>query len=155
MKLMMLILPVLLLAISVSVAILLVKRGRSPKRAMAVHFLSLIVIGTLCLCLPVAVSAEGDESASVAGTSASEEVGTPADQAASGMTDKSMAYIGAGLAVGVAAVGGGIAVASAAPAAIGATSEDPKNFGKSIIFVALGEGFGLYGLLIAIMMLIL
>lgn len=107
MKLMMLILPVLLLAISVSVAILLVKRGRSPKRAMAVHFLSLIVIGTLCLCLPVAVSAEGDESASAAGTSASEEVGTPADQAASGMTDKSMAYIGAGLAVGVAAVGGG------------------------------------------------
>ena len=41
-----------------------------------------------------------------------------------------------------------------APAAIGATAEDPKAFGKSIIFVALGEGFGLYGLLIAIMILI-
>ena len=55
----------------------------------------------------------------------------------------------------VACIGGGIAVAAGAPAAIGATAEDPKSFGKSIIFVALGEGFGLYGLLIAIMMLIL
>ena len=52
-------------------------------------------------------------------------------------------------------IGGGIAVAAGAPAAIAATSEDPKAFGKSIIFVALGEGFGLYGLLIAIMILIL
>lgn len=51
MKLLILVLPVLLLAISVSAAILLVKRGHSPKRAMAVHFLSLIVIGTLCLGL--------------------------------------------------------------------------------------------------------
>ena len=46
-------------------------------------------------------------------------------------------------------------IAAGAPAAIGATAEDPKSFGKSIIFVALGEGFGLYGLLVAIMILIL
>ena len=30
--------------------------------------------------------------------------------------------------------------------AIGATSEDPKAFGKAIIFVALGEGVALYGM---------
>ena len=41
--------------------------------------------------------------------------------------------------------------ASAAPAAIAATSEDPKAFGKALIFVALGEGIALYGLLISIM----
>ena len=82
------------------------------------------------------------------GTSQSETV-------KSGMTDKSIAYISAALAVGIGTIGGGIAVASAAPAAIGATAEDPKNFGKSIIFVALGEGFGLYGLLIAILILVL
>ena len=50
---------------------------------------------------------------------------------------------------------GGIAVAAGAPAAIGATAEDPKSFGKSIIFVALGEGFGLYGLLISILCLMM
>ena len=42
------------------------------------------------------------------------------------------------------------AVAAAAPAAIGATSEDPKAFGKAIVFVGLAEGVSIFGLLIAI-----
>ena len=64
-----------------------------------------------------------------------------------------MAYIGAGLSTGVAAIGGGIAVGGGAPAAIGALTEDPKSFGKSLIFVALGEGIALYGMLISILIL--
>ena len=64
-----------------------------------------------------------------------------------------MAYIGAAAATGLSCIGGGIAVGNAAPAAIGATSEDPKAFGKAIIFVALGEGIALYGMLISIMIL--
>ena len=60
--------------------------------------------------------------------------------------------LGAGIAA-LTGIGGGIAVAAAAPAAIGATSEDPKAFGKSLIFVALGEGIALYGLLISILIL--
>ena len=55
--------------------------------------------------------------------------------------------------IGLSCIGGGIAVGNAAPAAIGATSEDPKAFGKAIIFVALGEGIALYGMLISIMIL--
>ena len=47
-------------------------------------------------------------------------------------------------------LGAGIAVAAAAPAAIGAFSENKENFGKSMIFVALGEGVAIYGLLISI-----
>lgn len=62
-----------------------------------------------------------------------------------------LGYIGAAIAVGLSSLGAGIAVASAAPAAIGAVSEDPKALGKSLIFVALGEGVALYGLLIAFM----
>lgn len=65
----------------------------------------------------------------------------------------SLAYIGAALSTGLSALGAGIAVAAAAPAAIGACSEDPKSFGKSLIFVALGEGVALYGLLISILIL--
>ena len=45
------------------------------------------------------------------------------------------------------------AVAAAAPAAIGAFSENEKNFGKSLIFVALGEGVAIYGLLISILII--
>ena len=57
------------------------------------------------------------------------------------------------LVTGMSALGAGIAVASAAPAAIGATSEDPKAFGKALIFVALGEGVAVYGLLISILII--
>ena len=70
-----------------------------------------------------------------------------------GELSQAFKYLGAGLSVGLASLGGGIAVAGATPAAIGAVSEDPKNFGKSLIFVALGEGFAIYGILIAIMIL--
>ena len=49
-------------------------------------------------------------------------------------------YLGAALATGLATIGTGIAVGGAAPAAIGATAENDKNFTKALIFVALGEG---------------
>ena len=57
------------------------------------------------------------------------------------------------IAQGCSALGAGIAVAAAAPAAIGAFSENEKNFGKSLIFVALGEGVAIYGLLISILII--
>ncbi|WP_317436825.1 ATP synthase subunit C [Thomasclavelia spiroformis] len=57
------------------------------------------------------------------------------------------------LAAALSALGAGIAVAAAAPAAIGAFSENEKNFGKSLIFVALGEGVAIYGLLISILII--
>ena len=59
----------------------------------------------------------------------------------------------AGLSIGLSCVGGGIAVASAASAALGAISEDSSILGKSLIFVGLAEGVCLYGLIIAFMIL--
>lgn len=142
-----LILPVALLALSVFFAIRMVKRGCAPRRAMSIQLLSLLAIAAVCLTLPVI-------SASAETTDAAAQSETVAQEAAPA-ADNGMKYIGAALAVGLAGIGGGIAVAGGAPAAIGATAEDPKAFGKSIIFVALGEGFGLYGLLIAILCLVM
>ena len=56
-------------------------------------------------------------------------------------------------AAGLSCVGGGIAVASAASAALGAISEDSGALGKSLIFVGLAEGVCLYGLIISFMIL--
>lgn len=64
-----------------------------------------------------------------------------------------LAYLSAALATGMACIGAGIAVANGASAAIGACAEDPKSFGRSIVFVALGEGVAIYGLLISIMII--
>lgn len=70
-----------------------------------------------------------------------------------GTTAQGLGFLAAALAVGLGSIGAGIAVAAAAPAAIGAFSEDPKAFGKALIFVALGEGVAIYGLLIAILII--
>ncbi len=146
------ILPVILLAASVAISTLLVKKGKTPRKAMKVHFLSLAMIAAVCVMLPLGASAA--DTAANAENGGADASAVTTETESSGMAD-GLKYIGAALAVGLAGIGGGIAVAAGAPAAIGATAEDPKSFGKSIIFVALGEGFGLYGLLIAILCLVL
>lgn len=64
-----------------------------------------------------------------------------------------LGYIAAAIAVGASCIGGGIAVASAASAALGAISEDSSVLGKSLIFVGLAEGVCLYGLIISFMII--
>ena len=64
-----------------------------------------------------------------------------------------LGYLAAALSTGLSCVGGGIAVASAASAALGAISEDPSALGKSLIFVGLAEGVCLYGLIISFMII--
>lgn len=69
--------------------------------------------------------------------------------AAASTSADGLKYIGAALATGLSCIGGGIAVASAASAALGAISEDSSLMGKSLIFVALAEGIALYGLIVS------
>ena len=64
-----------------------------------------------------------------------------------------MGCVAAALSTGMSCIGGGIAVASAASAALGAISEDSSVLGKSLIFVGLAEGVCLYGLIISFMIL--
>ena len=73
-------------------------------------------------------------------------------QAAGGLST-GMGYLAAALVTGLSCIGGGIAVASAASAALGAICEDSSILGKSLIFVGLAEGVCLYGLIISFMIL--
>ncbi len=73
--------------------------------------------------------------------------------AASGITDAAIKAVAAAASVGLAGIGGGLAVGPAASAAIGALAEDSSTFGKSLIFVALGEGIAIYGLLVSFLIL--
>ena len=63
------------------------------------------------------------------------------------------AYIGAGLAVGLAGLGSSIGMGSAGAAAIGAISENDEMFGTALVFVVLIEAVAIYGLLIAILLI--
>ncbi len=138
-----LLVPVVLLVASVIYAIRMVQNGKSPRKAATMQILSFLAVCVISFALPFAAqAAETNET-----VSAAETAQTVADNS------KGLGLLAAALVTGLAGIGGGIAVAAAAPAAIGATSEDPKAFGKSLIFVALGEGIAIYGLLISIMIL--
>jgi V/A-type H+-transporting ATPase subunit K len=114
------------------------KTGKACKRAFIGNLCSFGGVMLLALILPIGnfVSAASEQGA-----------------AAALSTGDGLGYLAAALAVGLACIGSGIAVAAGAPAAIGAVSEDPKAFVKALIFVVLGEGIALYGLLIAILII--
>lgn len=108
------------------------------KRAVITNIASFIGVMALMTVVPL--------------TGAFAAAGETAAVAADGFTE-GMKYLGAALSTGMATIGTGIAVGSAAPAAIGAVSENDKAFTKALIFVALGEGVAIYGLLISILIL--
>ena len=70
-----------------------------------------------------------------------------------GSLAQGLGFIAAAVVTSASAIGAGFAVAAAAPAAIGAISENSDNFGKAMIFVALAEGVAIYGLLISILII--
>ena len=112
--------------------------GRRAKRALGANIASFFAFLVL---------------ASVVGIGGSAAVGTPEAAAAAGGIAEGLKYVGAALAVGLSGIGGGIAVASSASAALGAISENDKAFGKALIFVGLAEGVALYGLIVALLLL--
>jgi V/A-type H+-transporting ATPase subunit K len=136
-------LPVVFLIASIALSIKAVKNGKKTRNALATQLLAFMAICVVTFAIPVVASAATATEPAAATTTSQ----TAAD------SGKGLGLLAAALAVGIAGIGGGIAVAAASPAAIGATSEDPKAFGKAIIFVALGEGIALYGLLISILIL--
>ena len=112
--------------------------GQRAKRALGANIASFFAF----LVLASVVGIGGSASAA----------GAEAAAAAGGMAE-GLKYVGAPLAVGLSGIGGGIAVASSASAALGAISENDKAFGKALIFVGLAEGVALYGLIVALLLL--
>ena len=112
--------------------------GQKARRALGANIASFFAF----LVLASVVGIGGSASAA----------GAEAAAAAGGMAE-GLKYVGAALAVGLSGIGGGIAVASSASAALGAISENDKAFGKALIFVGLAEGVALYGLIVALLLL--
>ena len=137
-----LLLPLILIVL-ISLPLVNVFRGKKSasvaKRRMITHvcFFFAILLGTVFFAASKAYAATQDDIA----------------LKMAGSIGQGLGFMAAALSTGLSALGAGIAVAAAAPAAIGAFSENEKNFGKSMIFVAMGEGVAIYGLLISIIMI--
>ena len=141
-RMLMFLIPAAIVAIAAMALMPLCKRSVDKKRAMRRVIANLSVFfGAVVL---FAATPVGSMIASAA---------EPAAAAAGLSVGSGLGLLAAALLTGLSCVGAGIAVAAAAPAAIGAVSEDPKSFGKSMIFVVLGEGVALYGLLISILII--
>lgn len=110
------------------------KKGKTCMMLNIITFFGLLLTGSVyCLGCAVPAFAEGAQAGLTVG--------------------EGLKFIGAALATGLSGIGGGLAVAQAASAAIGAMSENESIMGKTLIFVALAEGIALYGLVISIMIL--
>lgn len=119
------------------------KAGKSVKKPLYANLAMFLVMFAVCGCVFLGQGvAAANEAAEVA--------------AAGGGTDwtQAFAYLGAALAVGISGIASGIAVSNSACAAIGALTENESTFGKSIVFVGLAEGIAIYGLLVAIIILL-
>lgn len=104
---------------------------------------SLCIISCIILTTGTITAAEPAESSEVVSESNMSSISVGAG----------LGILGVALVTGMSCIGAGIAVAASASSAIGAISENPKTFGKAMIFVALAEGVALYGLLISIQIL--
>ncbi len=134
------------------------KKTGSGSSALKKHFLTVVIAAFLCLMLTVGASAaESATEAPAETTAATVQVSDEAlaAQANAVGSASGMGFIGAALAIGLSAIGAGIALAGGAPAAIGAIAENPKSFGKAMIFVVLGEAVALYGLVVAMLIVFL
>lgn len=82
-----------------------------------------------------------------------ETTGENSNQSSNTSSSSGMGLIAAALAIGLSAIGSGMAVAVVASSAVGAISENPSLLGKTVIFAGLAEGIAIYGLIIAIMII--
>ncbi len=64
-----------------------------------------------------------------------------------------LALIGIGLPTGLATIGAGIAVSSVGAASLAVITEKPEIFGRTLVYLGLGEGIAIYGLVVTILML--
>lgn len=153
----MIVVPAAVLLASVVYTMKKHSEGQSVRKSLrmnAATFAVMLLLVAGCAMGAFATGSE-DKAAAPADTTAAQASDMAAESTESSAKDnsKGLGLLAAGLVTGLAGIGGGIAVAAGAPAAIAATSEDPKAFGKALIFVALGESIALYGVVISILIL--
>jgi V/A-type H+-transporting ATPase subunit K len=70
-----------------------------------------------------------------------------------GSSDKGLTAIGIGLAVGLSALGTGLAQSRIGPAGLGSAAEKPEMQGLALIFLLLPETLVIFGLVVAFMLI--
>ena len=129
----------------------ILKEGNESRMKNVFLKITIIMVFCLVICIGGLSISKADD---VTVTSTENTVATESNSSnEENSKDKGIGMIAAALAVGLAAIGSGIAVAVVASSAVGAISENPSLLGKTVIFAGLAEGIAIYGLIISIMIL--
>lgn len=128
----------ILVATAAGVGALLRRRPRPAMRV--VKLLNLLLLIGAGVLVVLAVSA-GPSGAATTVASAAKPYG-------------GQALIGAAIAVAGSSIGAAISVAYTGSAALAAMSERPEIFGRAMVIVGLAEGIAIYGLVIAILLIV-
>lgn len=109
----------------------------------------IFVVSAILLCFAVCFASAQSEDEAVDETVVVEQ------EQGSSSNSSAVKYIAAALAVGVACIGGGMAVGKIGSAAMGAMSENAELSGKALPFVGLAEGICLWGFLVGLLIVVL
>ena len=118
-----------------------------------IKFLAMMMMGIVFLTLAVFAISMADAS------TVRRALGAPVDSGfvpaqigdGDGMAILGLA-LGAGLALGLAGIGAALGMGTASAAALGAITEKPETFGKSILYVVFIEAVAIYGFVIAFLL---
>lgn len=132
--------PLFAIIVAALIAKRVMKKSGNIRRSFKFNFSAIGIMVLMFMLFSFSASAQGTHAEALA-------------LAKAATINSGLGLIAAGLCTGLAGIGGGLALASGVPAAIGAVSEDPKAFGKALIFVALGETIALYGVVISVLII--
>lgn len=115
------------------------------------HLLAFAAVYLLALGWAASTARAANSPAEGTPTAAAEPGTRPA---AGGLTvGDGLAILGIALATAISVLGASYAVAVVGSAALGAITEKPELFGRTLIFIGLAEGLAIYGLIVSILLL--
>jgi V/A-type H+-transporting ATPase subunit K len=118
-----------------------------------IKFIAMMMVGIVMLTLAVFAIAMADASTVLRALGAPVDNGFIPAQIGDGDGWAILGLgIGAGLALGLAGIGAGLGMGTASAAALGAITEKPETFGKSILYVVFIEAVAIYGFVIAFLL---
>jgi V/A-type H+-transporting ATPase subunit K len=98
----------------------------------------------------IAIGVLGGQEAMAAAAAAAENPAFIQHQASAGL---GLEIIGISIPTAGATIGAGFAVAQIGAAALAVVAEKPEMFGRTLIFLGLGEGIAIYGLVMSILLM--
>ncbi|MCK4527445.1 ATPase [candidate division WOR-3 bacterium] len=114
-----------------------IERLKTLNTGLRVAALILVLLGIIVLVTPFSLFGAEEEVSQVVGEKAT-----------------AWAFLAAGFSIAVAVLGAGIALSKIGPAAMAALAEKPEIMGTAILFAGLAEGLAIWGLIVAILILV-